>query len=91
VVLEVHAEDGDKGSPRELRYGIVSEGNPFVSFFNIDQKTGNVTFSSSLHSSSYNSSSIYSMVSFIYWAYVSCAIPRKVLLRNKLIKSINKI
>jgi hypothetical protein len=40
VVLEVHAEDGDKGSPRELRYGIVSEGNPFIQFFSIDQKTG---------------------------------------------------
>ena len=39
-MLEVQAEDGDKGFPRELRYGIVSEGNPFVEFFNIDQKTG---------------------------------------------------
>jgi hypothetical protein len=43
VVLEVQAEDGDKGSPRELRYGVVSEGNPFVQYFSIDQKTG--TFS----------------------------------------------
>ena len=40
MVLEVQAEDGDKGCPRELRYGIVSEGNPFVEFFDIDQKTG---------------------------------------------------
>ncbi|GFG40127.1 hypothetical protein Cfor_08569, partial [Coptotermes formosanus] len=39
VMLEVHAEDCDKGSPRELRYGIVSEGNPFVPVFNIDQKS----------------------------------------------------
>jgi hypothetical protein len=42
VVLEVQAEDGDKGSPRELRYGIVSEGNPFIHFFSIDQKTGKI-------------------------------------------------
>jgi hypothetical protein len=40
VGVEVQAEDGDKGSPRELRYGIVSEGNPFIQFFSIDQKTG---------------------------------------------------
>jgi hypothetical protein len=40
-VLTAQAEDGDKGSPRELRYGIVSEGNPFTPFFNIDEKTGN--------------------------------------------------
>jgi hypothetical protein len=43
VFLTVHAEDGDKGSPREMRYGIVSEGNPFTPFFNIDQKTGTPT------------------------------------------------
>jgi hypothetical protein len=36
----VQAEDGDKGFPRELRYGIVSEGNPFTPFFDIDEKTG---------------------------------------------------
>ena len=42
MVLEVQAEDGDKGSPRELRYGIVSEGNPFIHFFSIDQKTGKI-------------------------------------------------
>lgn len=36
----MHAEDGDKGSPREIRYGLVSEGNPFTSFFNINDTTG---------------------------------------------------
>ncbi|XP_037943888.1 cadherin-86C-like [Teleopsis dalmanni] len=35
-ILQVHAEDGDKGSPREVRYGLVSEGNPFTSFFDIN-------------------------------------------------------
>lgn len=39
-ILQVHAEDGDKGSPRELRYGLVSEGNPFTSFFTINETTG---------------------------------------------------
>jgi hypothetical protein len=47
--LTVHAEDGDKGSPREMRYGIVSEGNPFTPFFNIDQKTGRPTSALSHH------------------------------------------
>lgn len=39
-VLQVHAEDGDKGNPREIRYGLVSEGNPFTSFFDINDTTG---------------------------------------------------
>lgn len=39
-ILHVHAEDGDKGNPREIRYGLVSEGNPFTSFFNINDTTG---------------------------------------------------
>lgn len=39
-VLHVHAEDGDKGNPREIRYGLVSEGNPFTSFFDINDTTG---------------------------------------------------
>jgi hypothetical protein len=38
--LQVHAEDGDKGIPREIRYGLVSEGNPFTSFFDINDTTG---------------------------------------------------
>lgn len=41
-ILQVHAEDGDKGIPREIRYGLVSEGNPFTSFFDINDTTGNV-------------------------------------------------
>lgn len=44
-ILHVHAEDGDKGNPREIRYGLVSEGNPFTSFFNINETTGKLFFS----------------------------------------------
>lgn len=40
VVLSVHAEDGDRGKPRNIRYGLVSEGNPFTSFFNMSEDTG---------------------------------------------------
>ena len=43
-VLHVHAEDGDKGNPREIRYGLVSEGNPFTSFFDINDTTGKYRF-----------------------------------------------
>lgn len=39
-ILKVEAEDGDKGVPREIRYGLVSEGNPFTSFFSINDTTG---------------------------------------------------
>ncbi|XP_066601623.1 cadherin-86C [Prorops nasuta] len=42
VVLRVHAEDGDKGVPREITYGLVSEGNPFTPFFNISETTGEI-------------------------------------------------
>uniref|UniRef100_A0A1A9UX43 Cadherin domain-containing protein n=1 Tax=Glossina austeni TaxID=7395 RepID=A0A1A9UX43_GLOAU len=41
-ILQVHAEDGDKGSPREVRYGLVSEGNPFTSFFDINDTSGEI-------------------------------------------------
>ncbi|XP_049545284.1 cadherin-86C isoform X3 [Anopheles darlingi] len=41
-VLQVHAEDGDKGVPREIRYGLVSEGNPFTSFFDINETSGEI-------------------------------------------------
>ncbi|CAG9806607.1 unnamed protein product [Chironomus riparius] len=41
-ILQVHAEDGDKGVPREIRYGLVSEGNPFTSFFDINDTTGEI-------------------------------------------------
>uniref|UniRef100_A0A182Y535 Cadherin domain-containing protein n=1 Tax=Anopheles stephensi TaxID=30069 RepID=A0A182Y535_ANOST len=42
-VLQVHAEDGDKGVPREIRYGLVSEGNPFTSFFDINETSGEIS------------------------------------------------
>ncbi|XP_057327401.1 uncharacterized protein LOC130668904 [Microplitis mediator] len=42
VILRVHAEDGDKGVPREITYGLVSEGNPFTPFFNITESTGEI-------------------------------------------------
>ncbi|KAK0174736.1 hypothetical protein PV327_010472 [Microctonus hyperodae] len=42
VILRVHAEDGDKGVPREVTYGLVSEGNPFTPFFNISESTGEI-------------------------------------------------
>ncbi|XP_015187616.1 PREDICTED: cadherin-86C [Polistes dominula] len=42
VILRVHAEDGDKGVPREIAYGLVSEGNPFTPFFNISETTGEI-------------------------------------------------
>lgn len=43
MVVRVRAEDGDKGAPRQIRYGLVSEGNPFTPFFNINETTGEVT------------------------------------------------
>ncbi|GLV43635.1 Cadherin 86C [Carabus blaptoides fortunei] len=42
IVVKVHAEDGDKGNPRDIRYGLVSEGNPFTPFFNISETTGEI-------------------------------------------------
>ncbi|KAF5298261.1 hypothetical protein FQR65_LT09772 [Abscondita terminalis] len=39
-ILTVHAEDGDRGNPRQIHYGLVSEGNPFTSFFNLSEDTG---------------------------------------------------
>ncbi|XP_047018990.1 cadherin-86C isoform X1 [Helicoverpa zea] len=43
MVVRVRAEDGDKGAPRQIRYGLVSEGNPFTPFFNINETSGEVT------------------------------------------------
>lgn len=43
VVVRVRAEDGDKGAPRAIRYGLVSEGNPFTPFFNINETTGRIS------------------------------------------------
>jgi hypothetical protein len=40
LILRVHAEDGDKGVPREITYGLISEGNPFTPFFNVSETTG---------------------------------------------------
>ncbi|XP_063974782.1 cadherin-86C [Diachasmimorpha longicaudata] len=48
VILRVHAEDGDKGVPREVTYGLVSEGNPFTPFFNISESTGEIILAKSL-------------------------------------------
>ncbi|XP_053980854.1 trichohyalin-like [Hylaeus volcanicus] len=42
IVLRVHAEDGDKGVPREIVYGLVSEGNPFTPFFNVSETSGEI-------------------------------------------------
>ncbi|GAB0091959.1 cadherin-86C-like [Sergentomyia squamirostris] len=41
-ILQVQAEDGDKGVPRMIRYGLVSEGNPFTSFFDINDTSGEI-------------------------------------------------
>ncbi|XP_034662090.1 cadherin-86C isoform X2 [Drosophila subobscura] len=41
-ILQVHAEDGDKGNPREIRFGLVSENNPFTSFFDINDTSGEI-------------------------------------------------
>ncbi|XP_063705343.1 cadherin-86C [Culicoides brevitarsis] len=47
-ILQVHAEDGDKGVPRQVRYGLVSEGNPFTLFFGINETTGEIKLVKSL-------------------------------------------
>ena len=44
LILRVHAEDGDKGVPREVTYGLISEGNPFTPFFNVSETTGQQIF-----------------------------------------------
>ncbi|KAJ9594672.1 hypothetical protein L9F63_014006, partial [Diploptera punctata] len=48
VILTVYAEDGDKGSPREVRYGLVSENNPLTPYFHMDDKSGNLTLAQPL-------------------------------------------
>lgn len=50
----MEAEDGDKGVPREIRYGLVSENNPFTSFFNINDTTGMTTTSKAMTFTVYN-------------------------------------
>ncbi|BES87672.1 Hypothetical protein NTJ_00475 [Nesidiocoris tenuis] len=42
TVLRVTARDGDKGSPRSIRYGLLAKGNPYTVFFMIDQDTGDI-------------------------------------------------
>ncbi|XP_049803738.1 cadherin-86C-like [Schistocerca nitens] len=42
AVVRVQAEDGDRGQPREMRYGLVSEGTPLISFFSVDERSGEV-------------------------------------------------
>lgn len=42
LILRVHAEDGDKGNPREIRYGLVPDGNQFLDLFAIDEVTGTI-------------------------------------------------
>ncbi|KAJ8674821.1 hypothetical protein QAD02_010607 [Eretmocerus hayati] len=42
LILRVHAEDGDKGVPRDVTYGLISEGNPFTPFFNVSETTGEI-------------------------------------------------
>jgi len=39
-VVRIRAEDGDKGKPRAIRYGLVAEGNPLTPFFTIDETSG---------------------------------------------------
>lgn len=39
-ILQVHAEDGDRGNPRTIKYALISDGNPYKSFFNISEDTG---------------------------------------------------
>ncbi|XP_074033312.1 cadherin 86C [Leptinotarsa decemlineata] len=41
TILRVQAEDGDRGNPRDIRYELVQEEeNPYLSFFDIDENTG---------------------------------------------------
>lgn len=44
LILRVHAEDGDKGNPREIRYSLDLDGNRFGNFFSIDEITGTYNF-----------------------------------------------
>ncbi|XP_054258885.1 cadherin-86C-like [Macrosteles quadrilineatus] len=42
LVMRVTARDGDTGSPRRLKYGLISEGNPFTVFFSIERDNGEI-------------------------------------------------
>lgn len=41
-IMQIHAQDGDRGNSRQIRYGLVSEKNPFTTFFNISERTGEI-------------------------------------------------
>lgn len=46
LILQVHAEDGDKGNPRDIRYDLVpDQDTPFTEFFNISENTGTLNIS----------------------------------------------
>lgn len=40
VITKITAIDGDRGHPRNIKYGLVSEGHPMTVFFSIDELTG---------------------------------------------------
>lgn len=40
VILRVKAEDGDKGIPRSVNYGVMTDSSPFAPFFIMDPFTG---------------------------------------------------
>ncbi|XP_018332036.1 cadherin-86C-like [Agrilus planipennis] len=40
LVMKVRAEDGDRGNPRDIRYGLLPEENPFASFFVLSENAG---------------------------------------------------
>lgn len=39
-VLRVQAQDGDRGSPRSIKYTLINDGSPITSFFNISESSG---------------------------------------------------
>lgn len=43
LILQIRAEDGDRGNPRSVRYGLVSEGSPFTPFFNLSEDKGKIS------------------------------------------------
>ncbi|XP_055696679.1 cadherin-86C isoform X1 [Lutzomyia longipalpis] len=47
-IIQIQAEDGDKGVPRQIRYGLVSEGHPLTSFFSINETSGIITLTKPL-------------------------------------------
>ncbi|KAI5753935.1 hypothetical protein M8J77_004427 [Diaphorina citri] len=45
VITKITAIDGDKGHPRTIKYGLVSEGHPMTVFFTINELTGEIRLS----------------------------------------------